>query len=54
MDLTLQGFPIGNGILTVESEAQAVVRADPGQADKGGGAAQAALSLLALRERYGS
>jgi 6,7-dimethyl-8-ribityllumazine synthase len=40
---------IGNGILTVENEAQALVRADPGQADKGGDAADAALALLLLK-----
>ncbi|QIK78735.1 6,7-dimethyl-8-ribityllumazine synthase [Sphingomonas piscis] len=54
MDLTIQGFAIGNGILTVENEAQAIVRADPAQSDKGGGAAEAALALLRLREQYGS
>jgi len=42
---------IGNGILTVENEAQALVRADPAQGDKGGDAAMAALALLAWRER---
>jgi 6,7-dimethyl-8-ribityllumazine synthase len=52
MDLTLQGFAIGNGILTVENEEQAVVRADPSQGDKGGGAARAALALFDLRARY--
>jgi 6,7-dimethyl-8-ribityllumazine synthase len=52
MDLTLQGFAIGNGIVTVENEAQALQRADLGRGDKGGGAAQAALALLALREKY--
>jgi 6,7-dimethyl-8-ribityllumazine synthase len=52
MDLTLQGFAIGNGILTVENEAQALVRADPAQKDKGGEAAKAALALLALKERF--
>ena len=52
MDLTLQGYAIGNGILTVEDENQAVVRADPSQGDKGGGAARAALSLFELREKY--
>ncbi len=52
MDLTLQGFAIGNGILTVENEDQAVVRADPAQGDKGGGAARAALALYELREQY--
>jgi 6,7-dimethyl-8-ribityllumazine synthase len=53
MDLTMQGIPIGNGILTVESEAQALVRADPLQKDKGGEAAKAALALMALRQRFG-
>jgi 6,7-dimethyl-8-ribityllumazine synthase len=52
MDLTLQGFAIGNGILTVEDEEQARVRADPRLGDKGGGAAQAALALHDLREKY--
>lgn len=52
MDLTLAGLAIGNGILTVENETHALVRADPDQLDKGGGAAEAALSLLALRQRY--
>jgi 6,7-dimethyl-8-ribityllumazine synthase len=52
MDLTLQGFAIGNGILTVENEAQAIERADPTQGNKGGGAAKAALALFDLREKY--
>jgi len=52
LDLTLQGFAIGNGILTVENEHQAEARADPNQGDKGGGAARAALALFELRERY--
>jgi 6,7-dimethyl-8-ribityllumazine synthase len=51
-ELTLQGFAIGNGILTVENEAQAIVRADPAQGDKGGHAARAALALYELREQY--
>jgi len=54
MDLTLQGFAIGNGILTVEDEAQAIARADPREGDKGGHAARAALSLFEIRERFGS
>ena len=54
MDLTLQGFAIGNGILTVQDEAQALVRADPAQADKGGGAAKAALALVDLATRFGA
>lgn len=40
-----QGFPVGNGILTVDNEEQARVRADPRQGDKGGEAARAALML---------
>lgn len=52
MALTMDGVAIGNGILTVENEAQALVRADPKQKDKGGEAAKAALALLALRERW--
>ncbi|MCK0100594.1 6,7-dimethyl-8-ribityllumazine synthase [Qipengyuania sp. S6317L1] len=52
MALTMDGIAIGNGILTVENEAQALVRADPAQKNKGGEAAQAALSLLSLAERF--
>src|SRR5215210_7884203 len=54
MQLTLDGFAIGNGILTVENEEQAIVRADPAQADKGGHAAKAALALYELKDRYGA
>ena len=50
--LTMDGMAVGNGILTVENEAQAIVRADPAQGDKGGDAAKAALTLLALKERF--
>lgn len=53
MALTMDGIPIGNGILTVENEAQALVRADPAQKDKGGEAAKAAITMLQLTERYG-
>ncbi|MDT2022489.1 6,7-dimethyl-8-ribityllumazine synthase [Methylocella sp. CPCC 101449] len=50
MDLSVaQQLPIGNGILTVENEEQAIVRADPKQGDKGGDAARAALSLYQLK-----
>ena len=52
MALTMDGMAIGNGILTVENEAQALVRADPAQKDKGGEAALAALALLKLREKF--
>ena len=51
MALTLDGRPIGNGVLTVEDEAQALARADPARLDKGGGAARAALAMLAIGER---
>mgnify|MGYP003577203267 CR=1 FL=1 len=54
MELTLDGFAIANGILTVENEEQALARADPKQLDKGGHAAQAALALFDLREKYGA
>ena len=50
--LGLQGLSIGNGILTVENMDQAVVRADPDGQDKGGGAAAAALHLVALHRRW--
>lgn len=53
MALTMDGIAIGNGILTVENEEQALVRADPAQKDKGGEAAKAALALLALKEKFG-
>ncbi len=49
----LQGLCIGNGILTVENRDQAVVRADPAQMNKGGGAAAAALHLVALTRKWG-
>ena len=52
MALTMDGFAIGNGILTVENEAQALVRADPKQSNKGGEAAKAAMALLALKEKF--
>jgi 6,7-dimethyl-8-ribityllumazine synthase len=53
MALTMDGIAIGNGILTVEDETQALVRADPAQKDKGGEAAKAAIALLELKERFG-
>ena len=53
MALTMDGIAIGNGILTVENEDQAIVRADPAQKDKGGEAAKAALALLDLATRFG-
>jgi len=52
--LGLQGLAIGNGILTVENRTQAEVRADPKDQNKGGGAAAAALHLVALSRKWGS
>ena len=54
MALTIDGIAIGNGILTVENEAQALVRADPSQKNKGGEAAIAAIALLDLQGRFAS
>lgn len=52
--LGLQGLCIGNGILTVETRKQAEVRADPADQNKGGGAAAAALHLVALARKWGA
>lgn len=52
MALTLEGLAIGNGILTVENEAQALARARRDDKDKGGEAARAALAMLELRKRF--
>jgi 6,7-dimethyl-8-ribityllumazine synthase len=46
-------IPIGNGILTVDSKAQAWARARPDKGDKGGDAARAALALAAVKRRRG-
>jgi 6,7-dimethyl-8-ribityllumazine synthase len=51
MALTLDGMPIGNGILTVENEAQALTRAKMTEKDKGGDAARAAIAMLEISER---
>lgn len=48
----LQGVCIGNGILTVENRAQAEVRAEAAGQNKGGGAAAAALHLIALSRKW--
>ena len=52
MALTMDGLAIGNGILTVEDEAQALTRAKPDEKDKGGEAAKAALAMMALKARF--
>ncbi len=52
MDLAVgRKLPFGNGILTVENDAQAMERADPSGGDKGGDAARAALALLSLKRK---
>lgn len=51
--LGLQGLCIGNGVLTVENHEQARVRAEVAGQNKGGGAAAAALHLIALARRWG-
>ncbi|HUH49446.1 MAG TPA: 6,7-dimethyl-8-ribityllumazine synthase [Mycoplana sp.] len=54
MDLTVsEGLPIGNGILTVENEAQAWARARRSEGDKGGFAARAALTMIKLKKKLG-
>ncbi len=52
MALTLDGLAIGNGILTVEDEAQALTRARPDEKNKGGEAAEAALAMMRLKEGF--
>lgn len=55
MDLSVnESLAIGNGILTVENAQQAWARARPGEGDKGGAAARAALTMIALREKLGA
>ena len=52
MALTMDGIPIGNGILTVENEAQALERADPARKNKGGEAAIAAARMLEVASDF--
>ena len=55
MDLAVdESLAIGNGILTVENEAQAWARARIDEGDKGGFAARAALTMIGLRKRLGA
>lgn len=55
MDLAVEeSLAIGNGILTVENEAQAWARARREEGDKGGFAARAALTMITLRDRLGA
>ena len=53
MDISLSlSMPVGNGILTVDTDAQAKMRAKSGGEDKGGGAARAALTLVKLKRQF--
>jgi 6,7-dimethyl-8-ribityllumazine synthase len=52
MALTLDGIPIGNGILTVEDEAQALARVRPNEKNKGGEAAKAAIAMFNLKQQF--
>jgi 6,7-dimethyl-8-ribityllumazine synthase len=55
MDLSVEeSLAIGNGILTVENDEQAWVRARANEGDKGGFAARAALTMIELRRRLGA
>jgi 6,7-dimethyl-8-ribityllumazine synthase len=51
MDLSVEGLPIGYGILTVENEAQAIVRAWRDQKNKGKDATEACLAMLSVKRR---
>ena len=54
MDLAVaENLAIGNGILTVENAKQAWDRVDLTRKDKGGGAAEAALTMVALKQEFG-
>ena len=55
MDLAVdESLAIGNGILTTETEEQAWTRARRSEGDKGGSAARTALTMIALRDRFGA
>jgi 6,7-dimethyl-8-ribityllumazine synthase len=54
MELSMaRELPIGNGIITVENETQALARARLEEQDKGGDAARAALALVGLKRKLG-
>ncbi len=53
MDLAMtEEVPVGNAILTVDTEAQAIARANAGANGKGGDAAKACLQLIALQKHF--
>lgn len=51
---TKHGVPLGNGLLTMENEAQAVTRAAGGKANKGGEAAAACLRMIEIKRQFGA
>ena len=53
MALTMDGIAVGNGILTVENEVQALARARRDEKDKGGEAARAAIAMIEVKKRFG-
>jgi 6,7-dimethyl-8-ribityllumazine synthase len=54
MELSIaKAFPVGNGIITVDTEEQAWARARVEEQDKGGDAARAALALIGIKQRFG-
>ncbi len=54
MELSIKSaLAVGNGILTVENKDQAIIRAHIKQKNKGGGAAQTVLDMLALKTHFG-
>jgi 6,7-dimethyl-8-ribityllumazine synthase len=55
MDLSIQhNLAIGYGILTVETMEQAQIRADVREGNKGGGAANTCLQMIALKKKFGA
>lgn len=55
LDVALQlGLPLGFGVLTCETYAQALERADPARGNKGADAARACVSLMAVQDAFGS
>ncbi|VAV94675.1 6,7-dimethyl-8-ribityllumazine synthase [hydrothermal vent metagenome] len=52
MALTMDSAAIGNGIITTENEEQALARADKSRKNKGGEAAQAAIAMWVLGQRF--
>jgi 6,7-dimethyl-8-ribityllumazine synthase len=55
IDLSVaRALPLGNGIVTVNTEAQAWARARPEEGDKGGDAARAALTMVRLKRTLGA